>query len=91
MQRKGKGDPDASHQVLVAVSSNGSALQYASAQRRQDRALVLTAVARNGRALQAAAPHLWDDEEVVRVAVANDPTALALASPRLRKALASKR
>ena len=46
-----------------SAAAPGDALQYASAQRRQDRAIVLAAVRRQGRALQAAAPQLRDDKE----------------------------
>ena len=49
---------------MVAVAQNGSALQYASDELKNDKEIVMAAVAQNGSALQYASDELKKDQEI---------------------------
>jgi hypothetical protein len=57
--------------MLKVVKQNGLALQWASPELKNDKALALAAVKQNGYALHYASEPLQDDREVVEVAIAN--------------------
>jgi hypothetical protein len=54
--------------VLLAVTENGCALEFASATLRDDKALVLAAVQQDSSALQHASATLQDDPDVLDAA-----------------------
>lgn len=72
--------------VLAAVNTRhrAAALQFASEELRDDRAVVLTAVEDYGSALEYASEMLRADREVVLAAVENHGSGLKYASERLR-------
>ena len=71
--------------VMLAVSNDGAALQWAHRRLRRDRGVVLAAVRSHGLALEFAGQGLRDDCEVVRAAVHSTPEAWRFASDRLRR------
>jgi hypothetical protein len=71
--------------VLAALTQKGGwALQYASAELKNDKEVVLVAVAQNGRALVHASVELKNDKEVVLAAVARNGLALQFAPAKLK-------
>eukprot|EP00971_Amphidinium_carterae_P347940 6490235-Amphidinium_carterae.2 len=70
--------------VLAAVSQNGIALQYASAELRRDRHIVHTAVRDVGIALEYAAEELQADRKIVLSAVQSSGLAIEYAARELR-------
>jgi len=70
--------------VLVAVSSDGSALQFASNNLQDNDQVVLTAVKQYGLALEYASERIRGTKLVVLQAMRNDGGALSHASERLR-------
>jgi hypothetical protein len=70
--------------VLAAVQQDGRALEFASDERKADRAVVLAAVQQDGRALEFAAPALQAEYGIVLAAVQQDGMALKYAAPALQ-------
>ena len=70
--------------VLNAVSTNGSALRWASDDLKGDREIVLNAVSKNGCALRWASDDLKGDREIVLKAVSKYGCALRWASDHLK-------
>merc|ERR1712194_867406 len=70
--------------VLAAVSKNGDALQWASADLKADREIVLAAVSNDGFALQYASADLKADREIVVIAVSKNGNSLQYASADLK-------
>lgn len=70
--------------VLAAVSSDGMALELASAQLQDDLEVALAAVRQAGRALQHVSESLRGERTVVLAAVAQDGKALRFASDALK-------
>jgi hypothetical protein len=71
--------------VLIAVKSNGEALEFVNSSFYSDKEVVLTAVSSYGRALSFADEELKDDFEIVMEAVRNNGTAVKFASKRLKQ------
>ena len=69
--------------AIIAVSQEGSALQYACAELKADRDVVLAAVRQNGRALQYANKTLRANRDMVLTAVTQCGHALEFASELL--------
>jgi hypothetical protein len=69
--------------AIVAVSQNGNALEFASAELKAEKMMVMAAAAKYGAALQHALAELKADKEVVMVAVSQTQKEfVALESPR---------
>ena len=89
-KKKGKGKggkkkaADDRELVLTAVTQNGNALQYASAELQGDPDIVLAAVKQDGQALQYASVELRGDREIVLAAVEQHGKALEYALDMLK-------
>lgn len=81
IEKKWKNDKDV---VLIAVTNNGRALQYASETLRTDKEVVLAAVTNYAAALEYASNALKSDVEVVEAAVKNNGLALVHSSDLLK-------
>ena len=66
--------------MLAAVSNDGNALKYTSAELMADKAVVMAAVTNDGLALQYASEELRADKEVVKKAIYKEHRALDYAS-----------
>eukprot|EP00971_Amphidinium_carterae_P094625 1873139-Amphidinium_carterae.2 len=74
----------ARHNVLIRVSKDGLALQYAPDELKSNRDIVLTAVRQNGYALEHASDELKRDREIVLAAVRQTGFALGHAAQELK-------
>jgi hypothetical protein len=70
--------------MMMAVSSDGSVLQFASDELKADREIVKTACSRDGCALEFASLSLRADRDIVKAACAKNGCALEFASSELQ-------
>lgn len=70
---------------MVAVQNDGTALQFASDELRNDKDIVLNAVKQNGSSLKLASERLQNDKDIVMTAVQQNRYALMYASKELQE------